>query len=255
MAEMDLERLKAEAIANLEKGDRWDKKAAEILKIASLSAEWESMGSPFLDGTQCCWITVSGCPTPQAMGVPDDKDSLVRYWVQQAIHDAKPPDCFMLSARVVWDGQVAPSPTVPVSEPRTSVDNQGVRGRHDWNGLTFNSQVEIRIAQVLDQKGVLFFANCLARVSLPRKSTDEPGAPTTRTTREPDFLICHQGKWGILEIDGEPYHPPSRTVHDHEWDRLFLSHGVKLVQHYDANDARDDPYGVVQGFLRLLEQT
>jgi hypothetical protein len=26
------------------------------------------------------------------------------------------------------------------------------------------------------------------------------------TIREPGFLVCQDGKWGILQVDGEPWH-------------------------------------------------
>ena len=73
-----------------------------------------------------------------------------------------------------------------------------------------------------------------------------------RRNREPDFLICHEGRWGILQGDGEPYHPPTRAVQDHEWDRLFMRHGVQLGQHYDGAQCRDRPDEVVATFLTLL---
>ena len=63
-----------------------------------------------------------------------------------------------------------------------------------------------------------------------------------------------QGVWEILEVDSEPFHPPTRTVHDHERDRPFLRHGVKVVQHFDATRCRNDPDGVVAEFLALMER-
>jgi hypothetical protein len=127
-----------------------------------------------------------------------------------------------------------------------NVTNQAISLRHQqiriWENLGFRSQSEIRVAKVLDQRGVLFFPNCKGRVSTPQG----------RANREPDFLVCHEGKWGILEIDGEPFHPPTRTVQDHSRDRLFHSHGVKLAQHYDATECYETPHKVVDDFLGLL---
>jgi hypothetical protein len=74
-----------------------------------------------------------------------------------------------------------------------------------WMNLRFRSQSEIRIAQALDEAGAFFLPNCMGRL----------GQPTQRINREADFLICQDAKWGILEVDGEPFHPPSRTVQDH----------------------------------------
>ena len=94
-----------------------------------------------------------------------------------------------------------------------------------WNNLRFRSQSEARIAVALDRAGLRFFPNCLARLKI---AADKTG------NREPDFLICHYGKLGVLQVDGEMWHPPSRAAQDHDRDRLFLRAGVKLVQHYDA---------------------
>jgi very-short-patch-repair endonuclease len=98
------------------------------------------------------------------------------------------------------------------------------------------------VAQALDRAGVLFLPNCRARLNLNDK----------RTNREADFLVCHHGKWGILEVDGEPFHPPSRTVQDHERDRLFQKHGIKTIEHYDATRCYNAPSDVVAEFLQLL---
>ena len=80
-----------------------------------------------------------------------------------------------------------------------------------WNNLNFRSESEVRIAQALDKLNILFFPNCKGRL----------GVASARENREADFLVCYKGEWGILEVDGEPFHPPSRTVADHTRDRLF----------------------------------
>lgn len=120
--------------------------------------------------------------------------------------------------------------------------NNTTSGVRQYANLRFRSESEISIARALDKARVMYFANCTARVSQGQD----------RLNREPDFLICHHGKWGILEVDGEPFHPPSRTVHDHERDRLFEQHGIKFVQHYDADRCYEEPVQVVTEFLQLL---
>ncbi|MHB8119755.1 MAG: hypothetical protein ACYDHX_13685 [Methanothrix sp.] len=114
----------------------------------------------------------------------------------------------------------------------------------NWNNLGFRSASEIKIAQALDKAGVLFLPNCKTRL----------GSGENRQNREPDFLVCHNGKWGILEVDGEPFHQPSRTVADHERDRLFKIHGITVAEHYDANKCFNKPDEVVNEFLRILDQ-
>jgi uncharacterized protein YjbI with pentapeptide repeats len=123
--------------------------------------------------------------------------------------------------------------------------NQGTNNApYSWQGLYFRSKAEIKIAEVLDCAGVLFYPNCKARLNTPEG----------RDQKESDFLVFYQGKWGILEVDGEPWHTPSRTVHDHERDRLFKAHGICIVEHYDATRCWNEPDGVVREFLDILSQ-
>jgi hypothetical protein len=114
-----------------------------------------------------------------------------------------------------------------------------------WNNLRFRSESEIRIAKALDAAGVMFLPNCRARVT----------SAAGRRNREADFLVCQRGKWGVLEVDGEPFHPPSRTVEDHERDRLFRGHGVRVVEHFDANRCFENPEAVVREFLEILSNS
>jgi hypothetical protein len=127
------------------------------------------------------------------------------------------------------------------------VDNQagGNGAAHVWNGLRFRSRSEVAIAEALDRAGVLFLPNCRARL----------GAPPQRENREADFLVCHHGRWGILEVDGEPFHPASRAAEDHARDRVFRLEGISVVEHFDAEECRHSPDDVVHRFLEILTHT
>jgi len=113
----------------------------------------------------------------------------------------------------------------------------------EWQRLYFSSVSEVKIAQALDRVGVLFFPNCRGRLN-----TTEG-----RRNRECDFLICYEGIWGILEVDGEPFHPASRAAEDHKRDGFFLDHGV-WVHRFDSNECFNCPDDVVQRFLQRLKQ-
>jgi hypothetical protein len=128
------------------------------------------------------------------------------------------------------------------------VHNQAVMARtpHIWQNLNFRSRSEIRIAQALDKAKVLFMPNCRSRLGT---SAD------VRVNREADFLVCHEGRWGILEVDGEPFHPPERTAQEHERDRLFRTHGLRVVEHFDATRCYEQPDAVVREFLGILAQS
>ncbi len=126
------------------------------------------------------------------------------------------------------------------------VHNQGIEIPEGkivtWRNLKFRSESEARIAAALETTGVLFLPNCRARLS-----TEEG-----RRTREPDFLVCQDGKWGILEVDG-PFHE-GKAAHDHDRDRLFRDYRIRVVERFDWEDCYNDAPGVVQRFLTLLEK-
>jgi very-short-patch-repair endonuclease len=126
------------------------------------------------------------------------------------------------------------------------VHNQGIsidnRATIVWQHLRFRSQSEKKIAEALDRAGVFFLPNCRGRLNTPEG----------RDKKEADFIVCDNGKWGILEVDGEPYHPPSRTTQDHKRDRDFQAHGILIIQHFDANECYNQPDSVVRQFLKIL---
>jgi hypothetical protein len=114
---------------------------------------------------------------------------------------------------------------------------------YTWEGLRFRSKNEIEIAKALDEAGVLFLPLCLARLN----------TSTGRRNLEPDFLVCHQGKWGLLEVDG-PYHTPSTRVTEQGRERFFQHHGVRVIQRFDAKRCEEQPDAVVKEFLELIEK-
>ncbi|HEU0001745.1 MAG TPA: DUF559 domain-containing protein [Ktedonobacteraceae bacterium] len=112
--------------------------------------------------------------------------------------------------------------------------------RYTWEYLFFRSTYEIAIAKVLSEYDLLFLPNCMARFG------------KEGLNREADFLVCCDGKWGILEVDGEPYH--ENAAKDHDRDRLFQSHGIRVTQRYTVQRCTENPRGVVQEFLGLLKK-
>ena len=109
---------------------------------------------------------------------------------------------------------------------------------YHWNDLRFHSQEQVKIAEALDRTNTLFFPNSKARLT----------TPSGRQNQEPDFLIFHQGKWGILEIS----HPD--TEKDETRDRLFASHGISIIHYCDANRCTEEPDRIVREFLDILSQ-
>ncbi len=124
------------------------------------------------------------------------------------------------------------------------VSNQasGAESPRLWQGFRFRSATEIKIEEALDRAGVLFFPLPKARVVTDRGHMNV----------EPDFVICHEGRWGILEVDGEPFHPPTRSAFEHERDRLFRRHGVVCVERFDAKRCYGNPDETIEEFLLLM---
>lgn len=130
----------------------------------------------------------------------------------------------------------------PVLDPRPL--NAGVLAgaaalEHD--GLRFRSPAEIRIYDALKQRPVLFFPNAAA--VLGGRGGDK---------KEPDFLVCFQGRWGLLEVMGESFHPGATAFRDHDRARLFKDYGLLVVEFYDAARCCREPDAVVDDFLRRL---
>lgn len=126
-----------------------------------------------------------------------------------------------------------------------TVNNQGLSAETSPNGtvredLSFGSKSEARVAAALDRHGVMFFPLCSARL----------GPTGNRKRREPDFLICHEGKWGILEVDG-PHHT-GHIAEDRARDDDFQYHGVRVVRHYKSDECYEKPDWVVNDFLNKL---
>ncbi|MEA5569145.1 hypothetical protein [Anabaena sp. UHCC 0399] len=70
---------------------------------------------------------------------------------------------------------------------------------------------------------------------------------------EPDFLICYQGNWGILEVDG-PFHTPQRRVEEQERERYFRHHCIRVVERFDAQRCEQEPTQVVEEFLQIMNK-
>lgn len=112
----------------------------------------------------------------------------------------------------------------------------------NWQGMRFRSQVEIRVAQALEERGLLYCPNSLTRLGTYHKSF------------ESDFLVCcptHWGfKWAVLEVDGY-WHLPEKRAKEHERERLFEHSGVRVYR-FDAKLCEQDPHAVVSELMDLM---
>lgn len=109
-----------------------------------------------------------------------------------------------------------------------------------YHELKFASASEIRIAQELERRGVLFFPLAVGVVS-------ETGVGY-KDRREVDFLVCQDGAFGVLEVS---YHP-NRYEQDSEKNAWIKRHGVLCVEHYSADRCYNRSSEVVDEFLSVL---
>jgi hypothetical protein len=96
----------------------------------------------------------------------------------------------------------------------------------EWEGMLFRSVSEYRLARAFDQHGIWVIPNARGQL----------GFGPSRRTLEVDVLVNIDGVWVAVEVDGAPWHPPSRAVEDNRRQRLFMIHGVSVLR-FDADEA------------------
>jgi hypothetical protein len=111
---------------------------------------------------------------------------------------------------------------------------------YTYNEMKFASKSEIRIAQELEQVGVLFFP-------LPMAVRHDTGK-FYLDHREVDFLVCVDGIWGVLEV---AYHI-DRYEKDKEKDAWLKKSGILCIEHFTAESCYNTPKAVVAEFLEHL---
>ena len=63
----------------------------------------------------------------------------------------------------------------------------------NWNGLDFNSQAEVKIAEALDRANIIFFSNTKIRLT----------TATGRENKIVNFVVLHREKLGIIQVIAE----------------------------------------------------
>jgi hypothetical protein len=129
--------------------------------------------------------------------------------------------------------------------------NENNSGFIEWGGMYFRSKTEVKIAEALYNKKVLFFANTRGQVSCqssPLSNSLLPGRI------EVDFLVFHQGKCMILEVDGVHHQEASQTVRDYARDRVLLREGIPTAR-FTADECFNRTEDVIVEFLQMLGAT
>lgn len=112
-----------------------------------------------------------------------------------------------------------------------------------YQGLSFRSQTEVKIFNALTARNLLVFPLPVAVLG------------QDRPYREPDFVVFHNFRCGILEVHGEPWHPPERAAEEAERRRLFGALGIRCYEVFDAQRCWNSPDQVVDEFLEALNRT
>ncbi len=150
----------------------------------------------------------------------------------------------MLPVEEGWEHMARSLIANPKGANQAMVSDLASDGRplHRWNELRYASASEIRIAQELERRKVLFFPLAVAVRAETGKNWQDH--------REVDFLICDNGTWGILEV---AYHP-DRYEKDAEKDLWFKKSGILCIQHVTAERCYNESAKVVTEFLSVLAQ-
>jgi hypothetical protein len=162
----------------------------------------------------------------------------VRGALYEAVQETFPKE----AGYEIHEVQISPLLENPPDDERVSINSASLvfEGTIEHDGLRFRSRAVTRIYDALKKHDVLFFANASAIL----------GGKGIK--REPDFLVCQNGRWGILEVMGDQYHPSATAMRDHDRGRLFKDYGLYYIEFYDAHRCYTDPDGVVQDSLSRL---
>lgn len=140
--------------------------------------------------------------------------------------------------------------TLTSSSPSTSQGGPGGNYTQEWGGLYLRSEAEIRIAETLEQTGLLYFANVRGRVGL--KDTLVSDSQLTGRV-EADFMVFYQGLCLILEVDGQHHNEQDQAVRDYARDRVLLRAGLPTVR-FTAKDCLQRPQQVVAELVSILQE-
>lgn len=111
---------------------------------------------------------------------------------------------------------------------------------YPWNDWQFSSESQLKIAEALDRLEVFFFPNPRGRLTTLQG----------RKNQEFSFLIFHQGKWGILEIERDI--SPGDDDNNEQINPLFPAADICLVRHYQERQCCEKPDTIVAEFLEIL---
>jgi hypothetical protein len=115
---------------------------------------------------------------------------------------------------------------------------------YEHQGLKFRSATEVRVYDELIKRRLLV-------LPLPVAVLGDVGI-----YREPDFLVfTRNGRSGILEIHGTPFHSVETAAQEHDRRRRFIDLGVNEYEIYDAAQCYNATDRIVSDFLNRLKRS
>jgi hypothetical protein len=120
----------------------------------------------------------------------------------------------------------------------------------EWSGMYFRSKTEVKIAEELYSRNVLFFANARGQVGRQGSPASEVSEQLTGRI-EVDFMVFYKGKCMLLEVDGQHHQEGSQTFRDYIRDRILLREGIPTVR-FKADECFNRPADVVTEFLNIF---
>lgn len=109
-----------------------------------------------------------------------------------------------------------------------------------WNDWEFTSESQVKIAEALDRVEVIFFPNARGRFTTLKG----------RQNQEFSFLLCHQGKWGILAI--KPDSSGEDADDNERKNPIFPTGGICAIEYYQHRQCCEQPDQIVEAFLNIL---
>lgn len=144
--------------------------------------------------------------------------------------------------------QIIRGTALVASSPAEPQDGPGGNYTKEWGGLYLRSEAEIRIAEALEETGLLYFANARGRVGL--KDTLVSDSQLTGRV-EADFMVFYKGMCLVLEVDGRHHNAQGQTIRDYARDRVLLRAGLPTVR-FPAEDCLKRPQQVIAEFVSIL---
>jgi hypothetical protein len=126
--------------------------------------------------------------------------------------------------------------------------SNGHSATSEWGGMNFRSPAEVKIAEALDKRGVMFFGNARGRIG----SQGSPVSASELTGRlEVDFLVFHKGKCMSLEVDGKHHEEGGQAHRDYIRDRVLLREGIPTAR-FTASECLQRTDETIEEFLNMF---